>query len=264
MHSQGVLATLNIDFSDCSSQAKQTTVHTAYCISLCIPKHEVCRLLQQARVAQDTRLRASRLGLESVLVVAFAFTLERVTLPLPSLLNKLLSIYSSYLTHGLNQNPQTSNHHSNHPISASQRRKMSPSRRSTRKKRQTQLTFTPIPSSSPATSQYPEQIQRRAASVRYDETMSTPTKKRRIGGSTPVGSPFSRALSNGGSPFPSQKIQVVIGSRRQSSDQLPTPAASSQVEVDSESGIYISTKRERILTLMCFPSYRNREKTCAV
>ena len=79
-----------------------------------------------------------------------------------------------------------------------------------------------------------------------------------------MGSPFSRALSNGGSPFPSQKIQVVIASPRQSTDQLPTPAASSQVEVDSEPGIYISTKSERILTLMCFPSYRNREKTCAV
>lgn len=64
--------------------------------------------------------------------------------------------------------------------------------------------------------------------------MLTPTKKRRIRGSTPLGSPFSRAPSNGESPFGSQTVQVVIPSPRQSSDQLPTPVASSQVEVDKE------------------------------
>ncbi|KAF6222320.1 hypothetical protein HO133_001406 [Letharia lupina] len=111
---------------------------------------------------------------------------------------------------------------------------MSQPRRSTRKKRQTQLTFTPLPSSSPAASQYPEKVRQRAASVRYDDAMSSPTKKRRVGGSPPVGSPFSRASSNAGSPFGSQKVQVVIPSPSKSSDQLPTPAASSQVEMDNE------------------------------
>ena len=114
--------------------------------------------------------------------------------------------------------------------------KMSQPRKSIRKKRQTQLSFTPLPSSSPATSQYSEQIQRRAASVPYDGTMSTPTKKCRIGYSTPAGSPFSQASSNGGSPFGSQQVRVVIPSPRKNSDQLPTPAASSQVEVNNEQG----------------------------
>ena len=115
---------------------------------------------------------------------------------------------------------------------------MSQPRRSTRKKRQTQLTFTPLPSSSPAASQYPEKVRQRAASVRYDDAMSSPTKKRRVGGSPPVGSRFSRASSNAGSPFGSQKVQVVIPSPSRSSDQLPTPAASSQVEMDNEPGNY--------------------------
>ena len=113
---------------------------------------------------------------------------------------------------------------------------MSHPRKSTRKKRQTQLSFTPLSSSSPATSQYPEQIQRRAASVRYDDTLSSPIKKRRIEGSTPVTSPFRLAASNGRSPLRSQKAEVVISSPSKNADQLPTPAASSQVEVDKELG----------------------------
>ena len=51
-----------------------------------------------------------------------------------------------------------------------------------------------------------------------------------------MGSSFSRASSNGGSPFASQKVQVVIPSLSKSSDQLPTPAASSQVEMNDEPG----------------------------
>ncbi len=134
---------------------------------------------------------------------------------------------------------------------------MSQARRSTRKKRQTQLSFTPLPSSSPAASHYPEQIQTRAASVRYDDRMSTPTKRRRIGGSITVGSPFSRASSNGGSPFGSQKVQVMISSPRKSSDQLPTPAASSQVEADKEPGIYsLDHTLDWPLTLTCLSNSR--------
>ena len=49
-------------------------------------------------------------------------------------------------------------------------------------------------------------------------------------------SPFSLAASNGGSPLRSRKAEVVISSPSKNTDQLPTPAASSQVEVDKELG----------------------------
>ena len=49
-------------------------------------------------------------------------------------------------------------------------------------------------------------------------------------------SPFRSAASNGRSPFRSQKAEVVISSPSKNADQLPTPAASSQVEVDKELG----------------------------
>lgn len=93
--------------------------------------------------------------------------------------------------------------------------------------------------------------------------MSTPTKKRRIGGAASVVSPFSPASSNGGSPLGSQKVQVVVPSPKQSLDQLPTPAASSQVEVDGEPGI-LHLNTLGLLTLICFPTYRNRAKPRAV
>lgn len=48
-----------------------------------------------------------------------------------------------------------------------------------------------------------------------------------------MGSPFSRASSNG-SPFANHRVQVVIPSPSKRPDQLPTPAASSQVELDDE------------------------------
>ena len=51
-----------------------------------------------------------------------------------------------------------------------------------------------------------------------------------------MGSPFSRTSSNGGSPFGSQTVRVVIPSPTKNADQLPTPAASSQVELDKELG----------------------------
>lgn len=48
-----------------------------------------------------------------------------------------------------------------------------------KRKRQTQLGFTPVPSSSPAAKGYPKQIQDRAAMVTFDGT-SNPAKKRKI------------------------------------------------------------------------------------
>ena len=98
---------------------------------------------------------------------------------------------------------------------------MSQSRRSTRIKRQTQLTFSPLPPSSPAASQYHDQIQRRAAAVRYGDA-STPTKRRRVTGVGVTSSPLKLA-------FEKQKVQVVVSSPSNESHQLPTPAPSSQV-----------------------------------
>lgn len=51
-----------------------------------------------------------------------------------------------------------------------------------------------------------------------------------------MGSPYSRPSSDGESLFGSPKVQVVIPSPRHSFDQLPTPAASSQVEASMEHG----------------------------
>ena len=142
-----------------------------------------------------------------------------------------------------------------------QQEEMSQLRKSTRKKRQTQLSFTALPSSSPAASQYPDQIQQRAASVRYDDSMASPTKKRRVGGSTPIGSPSSRVSSNGGSPLKSRKVQVVLPSPSKIPDQLPTPAASSQVEMEKEPGKYILTLYlDPLLILICLSSFKTREE----
>lgn len=102
---------------------------------------------------------------------------------------------------------------------------MSQLRRSFRKKRQTQLSFSPLPSSSPAASQYPEQIQQRAAAIRYDSDIS-PTKKRRIAIQSQHKSPISSSGPR------QQKIQIVIPSPIKTREQLPTPAPSSQVRDD--------------------------------
>ena len=116
---------------------------------------------------------------------------------------------------------------------------MTPLRKSSRKKRQTQLSFSPLPSSSPALSQFPEQVQQRAASVRYDSDAASPTKKRRVGKDTPdklASSPPGKSMFGG------KKVHVVIESPSKKSGQLPTPAASSQLEVtqaDTGRGMFI-------------------------
>ena len=111
-------------------------------------------------------------------------------------------------------------------------------RKSTRKKRQTQLSFTPLPSSSPAVSQSPEQVQQRAALVRYSSDAASPTKKRRVGKDSPnelASSPLAQSMFGG------KKVQVVIESPSKKPGQLPTPAASSQLEVnqaDTRQGMF--------------------------
>ena len=83
------------------------------------------------------------------------------------------------------------------------------------RKRQTRLNFTPVASSSP---------QRPEANVRIDE-ISTPTKKRKVDFSS---SP-SLQLDDQSSPFSHSRVQVMIHSPAGNADQLPTPAASSQI-----------------------------------
>ena len=106
---------------------------------------------------------------------------------------------------------------------------MSQIRKSTRKKRQTQLSFSPLPSSSPAVSQYPEQVQQRAASVRYDSDAASPTKKRRVGNDSLdkfASSPVAMSM------FEGQQVQSSIESPSKKPGQLPTPAPSSQLEAN--------------------------------
>ena len=101
-----------------------------------------------------------------------------------------------------------------------------------RKKRQTRLTFTPLSPSSPAASQYPDQINERAAAVRYDNH-DRAAKKRRLNGT-------SSSQTRSSSSFTYSSPKVVIKSPPKEASQskepcifsktaLPTPAASSQV-----------------------------------
>ena len=119
---------------------------------------------------------------------------------------------------------------------------MSQTRKSTRKKRQTQLSFSPLPSSSPAVSQYLKQIQRRAASVRYDSDAASPTKKRRVGNDSLnklTSSPIAQSMFGG---------KEVIESPSKKPGQLPTPAPSSQLEAgrtDNALGMFTEKYCER-------------------
>lgn len=70
--------------------------------------------------------------------------------------------------------------------------------------------------------------------MRYSDAAMSPTKKRRIGGSAPIESLANGGSSDGGSP----KVQVVVPSPSESPGQLPTPVASSQVEMEKETGNY--------------------------
>ena len=88
---------------------------------------------------------------------------------------------------------------------------------SSRRNQQTRLNLTPLPSSSPVPSGLPEQIQARAANVRYDSSGS-PTKKRRVD-----------LRVSGQSKLNFQ------GNAQQYAD-LPTPEPSSQAEVLPEQG----------------------------
>ena len=118
--------------------------------------------------------------------------------------------------------------------------------RSSNRKQQTRLTFSPLPSSSPTASDYPDQAQRHAAAVRYDHSPSL-SKKRRIVNAPPHQTLLTPAKSQGihtstNSPQVTIAIQSPESKRNMSkgpfSDEthLPTPVASSQTEIRDERG----------------------------
>ena len=113
-----------------------------------------------------------------------------------------------------------------------------PSTRSSSRKKQTRLSFTPLSSSSPAAAEYPSQIQERAAAVRYYD-LSSPTKKRRVAHS--LGDGVSRSLSKP-HDFTSPSRRTGIAVMLQSTSKMPgenpklphegllTPGPSSQIQ----------------------------------
>ena len=102
-----------------------------------------------------------------------------------------------------------------------------------RKKRQTRLTFSPLSSSSPAASQYPDQIKERAAAVRYDNHGRSAKRLR------PSTRSSSQARLTSSFTYSSPKVLIESPPKEASKSKepsifnktaLPTPAASSQVE----------------------------------
>ncbi|KAL8712139.1 MAG: hypothetical protein Q9220_003573 [cf. Caloplaca sp. 1 TL-2023] len=118
---------------------------------------------------------------------------------------------------------------------------MTPSRSSRR--RQTRLTFNPLPTSSPARSDLPEQLQTRAAAIRYDTVLS-PSKRKRV-----LTDSSGQAKLNFASKDASRKSKRIAGFEA----LLPTPEPSSQVEArvendsDSSSSTTTSSSLEDIL-----------------
>ncbi|KAL9008252.1 MAG: hypothetical protein Q9173_006605 [Seirophora scorigena] len=97
--------------------------------------------------------------------------------------------------------------------------------RSSKRKQQTRLNFTPLPSSSPTPSDLPELIPTKAANVRYDP-MASPTKKRRLRLEDASTLPSSRRLN----------FEVTALAAKGSGQEmgLPTPEPSSQMEAKQD------------------------------
>ena len=91
-------------------------------------------------------------------------------------------------------------------------------------KRQTRLTLTPLPSSSPTAIYYPDQRPQRAAAIRYDQ-LSSPTKKRRLDNASCVDHDREFDFE-----FTSPRAEL------RGENFLPTPIASSQIGPKSERG----------------------------
>lgn len=110
-----------------------------------------------------------------------------------------------------------------------------------KKKRQTRLTFSPLSSSSPAASSYPNQIKERAAALRYDNHGRS-AKKRRNNGHSPA-QPNLDSISSPSFIYSNPKVviesppKVALSTKKPSifnRTALPTPEASSQVEENME------------------------------
>ncbi|KAL9001827.1 MAG: hypothetical protein Q9188_005215 [Gyalolechia gomerana] len=106
------------------------------------------------------------------------------------------------------------------------------SHRSSKKKQQTRLSFTPLPSSSPAATDLPEHTQTRIANVRYD-LMASPTKKRRL-------APPSSGTSELGF-----RVNVPAANDSTIGGALPTPEPSSQIQAGHEDAQVRRQKKDR-------------------
>ncbi|KAL8880134.1 MAG: hypothetical protein Q9192_008085, partial [Flavoplaca navasiana] len=102
--------------------------------------------------------------------------------------------------------------------------------RNSGQKQQTRLSFNPLPTSSPSASALPEQIQNRAAAVRYD-TMGSPTKKRRLRSSPAQAKLVIDTVSNKAAlptPEPSSQIEAII--ENDDAHSLPSTSSSEDDE----------------------------------
>ncbi len=106
-----------------------------------------------------------------------------------------------------------------------------------KEKWQTRLTFSPLPSSSPATAGYPEQLQGRAAAIGYDSP-GRPIKKRRVDNDLSNSAMLSPISSSPVPGFTQRFITGVISSFNEVA--LPTPVASSQLDKMEEHGMFVA------------------------
>ena len=129
---------------------------------------------------------------------------------------------------------------------------MMPSTCRNNRKKQTRLSFTPLPSSSPTTVKHPNQAEPRIAAVLYQD----PTKTQRL-----AKAPTDGILSNQSKAVDLRSssnrtdIAVILRTRNKDKSEngvisyegLPTPTASSQVEHgEVENGMNISTMMAKI------------------
>ena len=122
-----------------------------------------------------------------------------------------------------------------------------PSLRSSKKK-QTRLTFPPLPSSSPQAATYSSNINKRAAAVKL-ENIESPTKKRRLRNvSLDAASKTSHAVgTDSGRELPSTKKELSTEDHQARSENadlgLPTPEPSSQVLQTEDISRFLSDYR---------------------
>ena len=134
------------------------------------------------------------------------------------------------------------------------------SARRSNRKQQTQLTFSPLPSSSPAASGYPDQTRRRAAAIRCDLSPS-PSKRRRVN-DAPHCQTVPATVNSHGLNTPTKSSQSVARIESSKSNKylgdsstsdealLLTPLASSQMEVGDEQTADASSTRLSVTNIL--------------